>query len=142
MCAMYWIGGLLRNSVSHARSTRKRTFSAYIIERENERFFKVHQQLYLLELRSMITGFNSNSSISKSYDRNKLVEAVRPRLPLVARTNPPEDLVKAWKPLILRGCFLEIENACLTEKCILNCFAPQSAQEHCQDFNICRNLHE
>ena len=31
----------------------------------------MHQQLYLLELRSTITGFNSNLSISKSYDRNK-----------------------------------------------------------------------
>ena len=40
-------------------------------KKKNEHFLKVHQQLYLLELRAMITGFNSNSSISKSYDRNK-----------------------------------------------------------------------
>ena len=49
-----------------------RQLSRLIYSREkNEHFSKVHQQLYLLELRSMITGFNSNSSISKSYDRNK-----------------------------------------------------------------------
>ena len=69
---------------------------------KNEHLLNVHQQLYLLELRSMITGFNSNSSISKSYDRNKLGTRSSAKGILLTAGNARLPIFELW------GCEVDV----------------------------------